>query len=104
MGGGSGYGGPDGFRWFQIFGNREDDMNNLRLIQAAILAVGVIIVTVVTGCVGYVGPDGGGVVVPGPEVTVFGGGFERGRDVHVYSHRGYVSRGFAHGGGFHGRR
>jgi hypothetical protein len=24
--------------------------------------------------------------------------------VHAYSHRGFVSRGYAHGGGFHGRR
>jgi hypothetical protein len=54
-----------------------------------------------TGCVGYVGGGyGGAVVVPGPEISVFGGGgFERGRDVHDYSHRGSVSRAAAHPGG-----
>jgi hypothetical protein len=54
-----------------------------------------------TGCVGYVdGGYGGAVVVPGPEISVFGGGvFERGGDVRGYSHRGSVSRGVAHGGG-----
>lgn len=49
-----------------------------------------------TGCVGYVGPgDGGGAVVVSPpavDVGVFGGDYDRGRDVHVYSHRGYESR------------
>ena len=53
-----------------------------------------------TGCVGYVdGGGGGAVVVGGPEVGFFGGPFERGRDVHDYSHRGAVSRGVAHGAG-----
>jgi hypothetical protein len=53
-----------------------------------------------TGCVGYVGADyGGGVVVGGPDVTIFGGGFERGRDVRGYSHRGFESRAAAHPGG-----
>lgn len=55
-----------------------------------------------TGCVGYVGPgDGGGAVVvapPEPDVVVFGGDYDRGRDVHAYSHRGYESRGAAHHG------
>jgi hypothetical protein len=56
-----------------------------------------------TGCVGYV--DGGGygygdaVVVGGPEVGFYGGGYERGRDVHDYSHRGSFSRSVAHPGG-----
>ena len=59
------------------------------------------------GCVGYV--DGGPGVVAvdtGPDFW-FGGGYDHGRDIHGYSHRGAVSRGIAHGGGGHvggGRR
>jgi hypothetical protein len=56
-----------------------------------------------TGCVGYVGPDGGGGVVvtpPEPDVVIFGGDYDRGRDVHAYSHRGYESR---HDAGGHRR-
>ncbi|HXC34814.1 MAG TPA: hypothetical protein VNV43_03010 [Candidatus Acidoferrales bacterium] len=51
-----------------------------------------------TGCVGYVdGGYGGGVVVAqAPEVVLFGGSYDRGRDVHSYSHRGSVSRAAAH--------
>jgi hypothetical protein len=70
--------------------------------------LGIALLAAMTGCVGYVdgGYDGGGgaVVVGAPDAYVFGGGphFERGRDVHAYSHRGSVSRGVAHGGG--GRR
>jgi hypothetical protein len=43
-------------------------------------------------------------VVSGPDVGFFGGPYERGRDVHEYSHRGAISRGVAHGGGGGGRR
>lgn len=54
--------------------------------------------TILTGCVGYVGPGGGDVYVAPPpvEVGVFGGVYDRGHDVHVYSHRGYDSRAAAH--------
>jgi hypothetical protein len=47
------------------------------------------------GCVGFVGGRGGGaVMVPGsPDVVLFGGGYDRGRDVHGYSQRGAESRG-----------
>ena len=51
------------------------------------------------GCVGYV--DGGyeGVVtVPAPDIYIWGGGYERGRDVHEYSQRGRESREAAHAG------
>lgn len=57
-----------------------------------------------TGCVGVSGgayyDDGGyyteGVVVQEPDVYLFGGGYDRGRDVRDYSHRGAESRGAAH--------
>jgi hypothetical protein len=67
-----------------------------------LIAIGVAIVLMATlvGCVGYVdGGYGGAVVVGGPEVTVFGGGFERGREVHEYSRRGGDSRAAGHSGG-----
>jgi len=65
------------------------------------IGLGIALLTAFTGCVGYVdgGYDSGAVVVGAPDVYVFGGPFERGRDVHDYSHRGAVSRGVAHGGG-----
>jgi hypothetical protein len=43
-------------------------------------------------------------VAPEPDVYVFGGGYEHGRDWHDYSHRGAVSRGAFHGGDRGGRR
>jgi hypothetical protein len=58
------------------------------------IGMGAAALAVLTGCVGYVGGGyGGEVVVPGPDVVIFGGGFERGHDVHEYSHRGFESRG-----------
>ena len=67
------------------------------------MGLSMIVLTALTGCVGYVdggGGYGGTVVVPGPAVTVYGGGFyERGGDVRGYSHRGIESRAVAHGGG-----
>jgi hypothetical protein len=58
------------------------------------------------GCVGYVdgGYGGGAVVVGGPDVALFGGGYDRGHDVHAYSQRGGASRTAAHGGGGRGGR
>ena len=42
-------------------------------------------------------PDyGGGVVVSTPDLYLFGGGYDRGRDVHDYSRRGTESRAAAH--------
>jgi hypothetical protein len=59
-----------------------------------------------SGCVGFVGGGGGeAVIVPGPpDVVLFGGGYDRGRDAHGYSQRGAESRGVAHGGGGGRRR
>jgi hypothetical protein len=77
------------------------------------IGLGVALLAALMGCVGYVdGGYGGAVVVPGPvfvpgpSVYFYGGGYERGRDVRVYSHRGVESRGVAHpdGGGHGGKR
>ena len=71
------------------------------------LALQVAVVAALTGCVGYVdGGYGGAVIAPEPDVYFFGGGYDRGHDVHVYSHRGSVSRAVAHpsGGGHEGKR
>lgn len=74
-------------------------------IDLAKIGLGVCMLAALTGCVGYVdGGDGGAVIVDGPDVGFFGGHFDRGRDVRVYSHRGAVSRRIAHGGGRGGRR
>jgi hypothetical protein len=60
-------------------------------------ALGIALAAVLTGCVGYVdGGYGGAVIVPEPDVYVFGGGYERGRDVHDFSRRGSESRAVAH--------
>jgi len=71
--------------------------------------LGIALLLSLMGCVGYVdgGYYGGPVVVPAPDVYFWGGDYGRGRDVHVYSHRGVESRAVAHsaarsGGGGHG--
>jgi hypothetical protein len=69
------------------------------------LWLGIVLLAVSAGCIvpvggGYDGP----VVVPGPDLFLFGGGYDRGHDVHAYSHRGFESRAAAHGGGGHGGR
>ena len=77
------------------------------------IGLGIALVGALTGCVGFVdgGGYGGDVVVPGPDVYLFGGGYDRGRDVHGYSQRGFASRAVARpamssaahsGGGGHG--
>lgn len=56
-------------------------------------ALAIMLFTMLTGCVGYVeGGYGTAVVVPPPHVSFYGGYYERGPDVHIYSHRGYDSR------------
>jgi len=64
--------------------------------------------TSLTGCGGYVEGGGYGGYVdnggyyggyPGPDIYLFGGNYDRGRDVQNYSHRGSVSRAAAHSGG-----
>ena len=70
------------------------------------IGLGLALLGALMGCVGvgYVdGGYGGAVLVPEPNVYFWGGGYERGHDVHAYSHRGFESRGVAHpGGGGHG--
>jgi hypothetical protein len=48
------------------------------------------------------GGYGGAVVVPAPDVYVFGGGYERGREAHDYGRRGYESRAAARPSGRRG--
>ena len=68
-------------------------MKHVLMISAALL-----LGAFLTGCVGYVGPDGGGYVDTwGPDVYVFGGG-HWGHD-HDFARRGFASRS---AGGFHG--
>ena len=70
------------------------------------IGLGIALLTALMGCVGYVdGGYGGTVVVPGPDLYLFGGSYDRGRDVHAFSQRGFASRAVAHpGGGGGGRR
>jgi hypothetical protein len=57
------------------------------------MGLGMALTVALTGCVAYVDAGyGGTVVVPAPDVYVFGGVYERGRDVHEFSHRGFESR------------
>jgi hypothetical protein len=66
------------------------------LVIGALLAV--------TGCVGYVhgGYYGDPVVVPEPDMYLFGGVYYDGHDAHHYSQRGHESRGAAHSNERHG--
>ena len=54
-----------------------------------------------TGCAtfGYGGYYGDTVVMPAPDMYLFGGDYDMGRNVHGYSHRGSESRRAAHPGG-----
>ena len=56
-----------------------------------------------TGCAGYWGEGyyGNTMMVSGPEpdMFLFGGNYDRGRDAHNYSHRGSESRRAAHPSG-----
>jgi hypothetical protein len=76
-----------------------------RIKIGAGISLAIALLATLTGCVGVIGEGyGGDVVVAEPDVFLFGGGFDRGRDAHAYSHRGFESRGAAHSGGGHGGR
>ena len=77
-----------------------------RLVGRVKIALGTALLGASMGCVGYVdgGYGGGAVVVAEPDVYLFGGGYDRGRDVHAYSHRGGESRAVAHPSGGGGRK
>jgi len=90
-----------------FIGTVDQQLENNRArgpVELTKLALAMALLAAMTGCVapgyyGGVGPDYYGGVVTGPDAYVFGGGFERGRDVHAYSNRGAVSRRAAHSGG-----
>ena len=67
------------------------------LLRLVMVALGIFLVSSLTGCVGYVdggyggyGDDGG--YDGGSDIFLFGGNYDRGRDVQAYSHRGSESR------------
>src|ERR1039458_10014343 len=86
---------------FDFFREGKVRMNKANaLVDRIKIGLGVVLVVTLTGCVGYVdgGGYGGAVGVPGADFYFFGGGYDRGRDVHGYSQRGSESRASAHGG------
>ena len=104
---------------FDFFREGKVRMNKLsHPINRIKIGLGIVLVAALTGslmgCAGYVGTGYGGgygdyggydsYYDGGPDVYLFGGNYDRGRDVQSYSHRGSVSRGMAHagGGGGHG--
>ena len=61
-------------------------------MAAGIALCGTLLITL-TGCVSPEGRSGGGAVEPAPpDVVVFGGDYDNGREVQEYSQRGYESR------------
>lgn len=94
---------------FDTFREGEVRMKNLNgLADRITLGLGISLLAVSTGCIVPVGGGyGGDVVVPGPDVVLYGGGYDRGRDfddghdAHVYSERGVASRATVHSGGGH---
>jgi hypothetical protein len=85
-------------------------MNNIPNAPIERIKIGLVIclLAILTGCAGiwsegYYGESYYGeavVVLPDPDMFLFGGGFERGRDVYNYSRRGGESRrGVHHRGG-----
>jgi hypothetical protein len=96
---------------------KENGMNKaIGFTERIKFGIGVALLAALTGCVGYVGPDGG-VAVSGPDVVVdpgpvwiggvWGDGdhhWEGRGDAHRFSGRGAASRGAAHSGGRGGGR
>jgi hypothetical protein len=70
------------------------------LVDRIKIGLAMALLATLTGCIGWVGGGYGGEVdVSGPDLYLFGGGYDRGRDVHGYSQRGFASRAAAHPGG-----
>src|SRR5581483_7687076 len=96
------------FRSYSMFRGKETERRQGYAVRRIKIGMALALLTTVVGCVGYVGGGYGEVIVPlppPPEVVLFGGGFERGHDVHEYSRRGGESRESAHHDeGDHGRR
>lgn len=74
--------------------------------QVKRIKIGLVIwlLAALTGCAGFWSGGyyyGDEVMVPGPDMFLFGDDYYRGREVHNYSHRGSESRSAAHhsGGG-----
>jgi hypothetical protein len=74
----------------------------VNLVDRIKLGLAMVMLTVLAGCIGFVGggPGYGGGWWGGGWWG--GGGYGRGYDAHAYSARGAASRGAAHGGGGHG--
>ena len=83
--------------------NRENRMNKAKgLVDRIKIGLLIGLLTALTGCAGYGGEPyyyGDTVVVSEPDMYVFGGYYDNGRDAHNYSHRGSQSRGAVHHGG-----
>jgi hypothetical protein len=75
----------------------------MKIIDRIKIGLGIALLAASAGCVGYVdggyvgGGYGGTVVVPVADPYFGGGIYERGGDVHGYSHRGVASRASARG-------
>jgi len=94
---------PSGHKSFYNTFFRGNYMNSAnRPVERIKIGLVIGLLAVLTGCAGYWGGGyyyGDTVVVSEPDLYIFGGDYDRGRDVHYYSKRGSESRGAAHSGG-----
>ncbi len=75
----------------------------ISLVERIKIGLVIGLVAILTGCAGYwtEGYYGDTMMVsePEPDMFIFGGYYDRGRDAHNYSHRGSESRRVAHPSG-----
>jgi hypothetical protein len=68
------------------------------ILKCAKLALAVVLLAGAAGCTGYVAGGSydvsGAVVAPAPGAYFYGGFYGHPHDVHAFSHRGFVSRGY----------